>query len=79
MTTDTATAVVSSSIFLGRDRGFTPHQTPPPHGDLAPLTLLDILPDRNPTATEHRDSWRSFGEIADGIVQDLALRRLRDE
>ena len=79
MTTSTATETLSHSIFLGRDRGLTPHQKPTPRGDSAPLTLLDILPDRNPTATEHRDSWRSIGELKDEIIEDLALRRLRDK
>ena len=60
-------------------REFPPLPLPPPHGDSAPLTLLDILPNRSPTATQHRGSMRRFGEIAAPIVQDLALRRLRDE
>lgn len=53
------------SISLGKNNG-------PKNGDLAPLTLLDILPDRDPTSTKPLNSWRSLGEIKDGIISRLS-------
>jgi hypothetical protein len=69
MTTATATETLSHTL----------HPMPPPHGDSAPLSLADIFPKPTPTAPEHRNSMRRFGEIVTPIIQDLALRRLRDE
>ena len=67
-------ATATDVQFPGIDTDLSPHQRPKPHGDLAPLTLLDILPDRTATAMEPLDSWRSLGEIKDGIIEDLTLR-----
>ena len=53
------------SVSLGKNNG-------PKNGDLAPLTLLDILPDRDPTTTEPLNSWRSLGEIKDEIISRLS-------
>ena len=53
------------SVSLSKSNG-------PKNGDLAPLTLLDILPDRNPTTTEPLNSWRSLGEINDEIISRLS-------
>ena len=67
-------ASARDTLFHGKDRGPSLHPRPKPRGHQAPLTLLDILPDRHPTATEHLDSWRSFGEISAGIIKDLTIR-----
>ena len=61
-------------VVRTRGRSRTPHPKPAPRGDLAPLTLLDILPGRNPTAPEDRDSWQSLGKIKDRLIENLRTR-----
>ena len=66
-------ATATDVQFPGIDTDPSPHQRPKPRGDLAPLTLLDILPDRTATAMEPLDSWRSLGEINAGIISNLSI------
>lgn len=67
-------APTADTLFHSRDRDFSLLQKPKRREDSAPLTLLDILPDRHPTATEPLDSWRRLGEIKDGIIEGLTIR-----
>ena len=67
-------ATATYTLFHGRDGGLSLRPSAPTGGDSAPLTLLDILPDRHPTATEPLDRWRRLGEIKDGIIEDLTIR-----
>ena len=64
----------AAPVAKTRGRGRTPRPEEAPRGDLAPLTLLDILPDRSPTAPEDRDSWQSLGKIKDGVIENLRTR-----
>ncbi len=51
-------------------------------GDPAALSLNEVstgFGPPHPIITQHWLGWRSIGEITAGIVQDLALRRERDE
>ncbi len=64
----------AAPVAKTRGRNRTPHPKPAPGGDLAPLTLLDILPGRNPTAPEDRDSWQSLGKIKDRLIENLRTR-----
>ncbi len=64
----------ATPVAKTQDRGRAPHSKPAPREDLAPLTLLDILPGRNPTAPEDRDSWQSLGKIKDEVIENLRTR-----
>ena len=58
----------AAPIAKTRGRGRTHRPKEAPRGDLAPLTLLDILPNRSATIPEGRDSPQAFGKISTGII-----------
>jgi len=64
----------AASVEKIRGRSRTPRPKPAPHGDLAPLTLDDILPDRSATIPEGRGSSQAFRKVKDGIIKDLTTR-----
>ena len=70
MITDTATG----TFVPGGDKSPLLGPEAPTGGDLAALTLLDILPDRDPAATKPLDSWQSLRGINARIIKDLANR-----
>lgn len=77
--TGPATLTLAQPEPLNGVSSLSPHPATPLSGDLAPLTLDDILPDRQPTATEPSDSWRRLGEIKDGIIEELTIRHKATE
>ena len=64
----------AATVAKTRGKSRTPRPKPAPHGDLAPLTLDDILPDRSPNTPEDQNGQRSFREIKDGIIKHPAVR-----
>ena len=68
------TAEIVCDIKFRRQIDRTHRPEPMPRGDPAPLTLDDILPGRNPTAPEDRDSRQSLGKIKDEVIENLRTR-----
>ena len=67
----------AAPVARTRGRGRTPHPKPAPRGNPAPLTLLDILPDRSPTSPEDQDSRRSLDGIKDGSTSNFSRYRTK--
>ena len=61
----------AAPVAKTRGMGRTPHPKPSPHGDPAPLTLDDILPDHSPASPKDQDSRQSLGKIKDGVIENL--------